>query len=168
MIRNDLMVGMLFSLRYSAGEGCFTLEEDRDMVGSIVVQMVWNKLLYLLSQGDLHSYRFLLNRGSRQFVSFPALGNGFKDLESLFNQVSFSKPRNQQSVRFASLNTPPIDFTIPGFSTDVDPLSDPGTFLVDRFLHQNGFRSISHRDKAGWSPLCFAAAVLHLSSVSEP
>ncbi|CAE6911903.1 unnamed protein product [Symbiodinium sp. CCMP2592] len=112
------------SFLYSVGDGAFTHEEDRQRVSTIIVQMVWSKLLYYLSQGELHNYRFLLN---------------------------------QQSVRFAKLTADHIDMAIPGFTTEVDPFADPGRFLLDRFLHQNGFRGIFDRDKAGWSPLCFAA-----------
>jgi len=112
------------SFLYSVGDGAFSREEDRQRVSTIIVQMVWSKLLYYLSQGELHNYRFLLN---------------------------------QQSVRFAKLTADHIDMAIPGFTTEVDPFADPGRFLLDRFLHQNGFRGIFDRDKAGWSPLCFAA-----------
>ena len=44
------------------GLGEWSQESDKAIVASALVQMVWNKLLYLLEQGDLHGYRFLLNR----------------------------------------------------------------------------------------------------------
>ena len=50
-----------------------------------------------------------------------------------------------------------IDGLIGGFSTLKEVSSDPGGFVVDRFLHDNLFKSINERDSEGWSPLCFAA-----------
>ena len=44
------------------GAGMWSRESDKPIVASALVQMIWNKLLYLLEQGDLHGFRFLLNR----------------------------------------------------------------------------------------------------------
>jgi len=50
------------SFLYSPGEGRFTVTEDSHKVASIVVQLIWNKLLLCLREGDLHNYRFILNQ----------------------------------------------------------------------------------------------------------
>eukprot|EP00439_Symbiodinium_sp_Y106_P064731 s136_g10.t1 len=44
------------------GAGELTFEQDRPRIRRLVLQMVWKKLLYFLERGDLHSYRFLLNK----------------------------------------------------------------------------------------------------------
>ncbi|CAE7472666.1 unnamed protein product [Symbiodinium necroappetens] len=45
---------------------------------------------------------------------------------------------------------------VPGFSTHVDPSSDPEGFVVARFLHDSLFKALRQREN-GWSPLCYAA-----------
>ena len=45
---------------------------------------------------------------------------------------------------------------MPGFYTEIDPSTDPYGFVVAKFLHENGFNSVSERDKQGWSPMCYA------------
>ena len=55
------------------------------------------------------------------------------------------------------MNVQPIEGLVPGFSTELDPSSDEESFVVARFLHDNLFSSISQRDEAGWSPICYAA-----------
>ena len=49
-----------------------------------------------------------------------------------------------------------VESLISGFSSEIDPASDPDAFLVARFLHDNCFRTLFQRDAAGWSPLCYA------------
>ncbi|CAE7779809.1 unnamed protein product [Symbiodinium sp. CCMP2456] len=44
------------------GQGHWSRESDKSIVASALTQMIWNKLFYLLEQGDVHGYRFLLNR----------------------------------------------------------------------------------------------------------
>ncbi|OLP93439.1 hypothetical protein AK812_SmicGene24659 [Symbiodinium microadriaticum] len=44
------------------GTGELTFEQDRPRIRRLVLQMIWKKLLYFLERGDLHSYRFLLNK----------------------------------------------------------------------------------------------------------
>ncbi|CAE6934391.1 ANKHD1 [Symbiodinium sp. CCMP2456] len=61
------------------------------------------------------------------------------------------------SVYFHVLDMEPIDGLVPGFQTRTDPCVDRKGFMLDHFLHQNGFRNISERDDAGWPPICFAA-----------
>eukprot|EP00439_Symbiodinium_sp_Y106_P007077 s7795_g1.t1 len=103
------------------GLGKFTYEADRQKVGRVIIQLVWNKLHHYLARGDLHKYRFLLN---------------------------------QQA---ACLNIDPIDGLAPGFRSEADPFTDPEAVLLEWFMHQNGFKSYTQYDNAGWSPLCFAA-----------
>ncbi|CAE7654007.1 unnamed protein product [Symbiodinium sp. CCMP2592] len=63
----------------------------------------------------------------------------------------------QAAQYFRSLDVEPIDGLVPGFHTETDPSVDCKGFMLERFLHQNGFRSIFERDSAGWPPICFAA-----------
>ena len=59
---------------------------------------------------------------------------------------------NLQNVLFRGLPLQPIDNLVPGFevrATDLDP-------VVARFLFQNGFKSVTEVDEAGWAPLCYA------------
>ncbi|CAE7249300.1 unnamed protein product, partial [Symbiodinium sp. CCMP2456] len=65
---------------------------------------------------------------------------------------------NSQHARFfRALDVEPIDGLVPGFHTETDPSVDFKGFMLDWFLHQNGFRNIFDRDDAGWPPICFAA-----------
>ena len=64
-----------------------------------------------------------------------------------FFSVVTSKPRNID----------PIDGLAPGFRSEADPFTDPEAVLLEWFMHQNGFKSYTQYDNAGWSPLCFAA-----------
>eukprot|EP00439_Symbiodinium_sp_Y106_P010354 s8181_g1.t1 len=64
---------------------------------------------------------------------------------------------SQAALYFRALDAEPIDGLVPGFHTQTDPSVDSQGFMLDRFLHQNGFRNIFERDAAGWPPICFAA-----------
>ncbi|CAE7264004.1 unnamed protein product [Symbiodinium natans] len=44
------------------GEGHLSFDEDRQKLATIMVQLIWNKLSHCLMQGDLHSYRLILNQ----------------------------------------------------------------------------------------------------------
>ncbi|CAE7735918.1 Ephx2 [Symbiodinium sp. CCMP2456] len=55
------------SMRDAPGEGKFTLDGDREVIGRIVTQMVWSKLFYYLEHRQLHNYRFLLNAQTAQY-----------------------------------------------------------------------------------------------------
>lgn len=52
----------ILRLLEAPGLGTWSRESDKPIVASALTQMIWNKLLYLLEQGDLHGYRFLLSR----------------------------------------------------------------------------------------------------------
>ncbi|CAE7555450.1 unnamed protein product [Symbiodinium microadriaticum] len=52
----------ILRLLEAPGLGKWSRESDKPIVASALTQMIWNKLLYLLEQGDLHGYRFLLSR----------------------------------------------------------------------------------------------------------
>ncbi|CAE7394163.1 unnamed protein product [Symbiodinium natans] len=112
------------SILYSPGEGSFTLEEDREKVAGIAVQLVWSRMQHYLAEGDLHNYRFLLN---------------------------------QQVLRLKDLPVLPIEVHVPGMAVDVDPFEDPAAFMLARFMHLNGFSSVTEGDEAGWPPMCYAA-----------
>ena len=43
---------------------------------------------------------------------------------------------------FRALDVEPIDCLIPGFSTEIDPNVDYKGFMLERFLHHNGFRRV--------------------------
>ena len=51
----------------------------------------------------------------------------------------------------------PIQSLVSGFDTKIDPSVDSTGFVAARFLHDNLFKTVSDRDAAGWSPLCYAA-----------
>ncbi|CAE7250724.1 kidins220b, partial [Symbiodinium sp. CCMP2456] len=54
------------------GHGSWSRESDKAAVGSALMQMVWNKLLFFLERRDFHGYRFLLNRqGACIFNGLP-------------------------------------------------------------------------------------------------
>ena len=61
---------------------------------------------------------------------------------------------NLQRVHFRNLPVEPMDDIIPGFKSDS---MDPATFFCESFMYQNGFRDVSDRDEAGWTPICYAA-----------
>ena len=51
---------------------------------------------------------------------------------------------NSHAARyFRALDVEPIDGLVPGFQTRIDPSVDVKGFMLDRFLHQNGFRSFA-------------------------
>ncbi|CAE7390745.1 unnamed protein product [Symbiodinium natans] len=54
------------------------------------------------------------------------------------------------------LGTGPLEALAPGFSTEIDPFSEPDAFVVARFLHETGFKHVRERDAAGWTPICYA------------
>ncbi|CAE7612727.1 ANKRD44 [Symbiodinium microadriaticum] len=65
---------------------------------------------------------------------------------------------NSQRARFfRGLDVVPIESFIPPSGVQADAFREPDKFLLEWFLHQNGFRGVSDRDEKGWSPLCFAA-----------
>ncbi|CAE7297598.1 unnamed protein product [Symbiodinium natans] len=55
------------SMRDAPGEGEFTLDGDRVLIGRMVTQMVWSKLFYYLEHKQFHNYRFLLNLQAAQY-----------------------------------------------------------------------------------------------------
>ena len=75
-------------------------------------------------------------------------------LQGDFHQYRFLL--NLQRHSFEGVDIEPMDCFVPGFSTEIDPSTDPQGFVVERFLHDNGFKSIHERDIAGWTPLCYA------------
>lgn len=64
---------------------------------------------------------------------------------------------NQQTIRLHSLPVDPWDNVVPDFQTGIDPEVDQKGYILAKFMHQNGFLSVSEYDDGGWSPLCFAA-----------
>jgi len=100
------------------GDGQFTVDADREVVGQTLKEMVGRKLHALLVKGDLHGYRLLLN------------------LQHVWLRNSDIAP-------------------VPGFlARDESTKSDQ---IADDFLLQHGFSTVCEYDKAGWSPLCYAA-----------
>eukprot|EP00438_Fugacium_kawagutii_P005700 Skav227830 [mRNA] locus=scaffold948:378224:380137:+ [translate_table: standard] len=63
---------------------------------------------------------------------------------------------NLQRHCFRGLEVEPWGNFVPNMSTEIDPSTDPHGFVVARFLHENGFATLKERDKAGWSPMCYA------------
>ena len=77
-------------------------------------------------------------------------------LEDLLRQGDFTAYRfllNQQHFRLRKCNVAPV----PGLVLLEPEIEDHADALVQQFLFQNGFSSICDRDKAGWSPFCYAA-----------
>ena len=65
---------------------------------------------------------------------------------------------NSQKGRFfRDLDVEPVDGFLPGLVSRADPMVEPQLFIMEWFLHQNGFTKVTDRDAGGWSPLCFAA-----------
>ncbi|CAK9043406.1 unnamed protein product [Durusdinium trenchii] len=64
---------------------------------------------------------------------------------------------NQQTIRLEGLRPSPFDDVVPGFDTEIDPSTDSESFLLERFMYQNGFVNVSEYDEGGWPPICFAA-----------
>jgi len=60
----------------------------------------------------------------------------------------------------------PIQSLVPNFETEIDPVADADGFIMERFLHDNLFKSICDRDAAGWSPLCYAVLTGRVTLVS--
>ena len=109
------------------GEGDFTVLQDRKKIGELVKEFVQQKLWHALEVKDFCKYRFLLN---------------------------------QQVVLLRNSNTE----AHPGFLTsDVTGSSNLGDsaslhqVVVTKFLAENGFKKVVERDRAGWSPLLYAA-----------
>ncbi|CAE7687741.1 unnamed protein product, partial [Symbiodinium sp. CCMP2456] len=50
----------------------------------------------------------------------------------------------------------PLEGLMPGFVSQADPFAYPEAFAVERFLHDTGFKAVSERDPAGWTPMCYA------------
>ncbi|CAE7214006.1 Ankrd28 [Symbiodinium microadriaticum] len=50
----------------------------------------------------------------------------------------------------------PLEGLMPGFVSQADPFTYPEAFAVERFLHDTGFKAVSERDSAGWTPMCYA------------
>ena len=63
---------------------------------------------------------------------------------------------NMQQLCLEGLGVGRIEALVPGFLPEIDPSTDPEAFVVARFLHENGFEKVEDRDKAGWSPMCYA------------
>ena len=77
-------------------------------------------------------------------------------LEDFLRQGDFTAYRfllNQQHFRLRKCDVAPV----PGLVLQESEIEDHADALVQQFLCQNGFSSICDRDKAGWSPLCYAA-----------
>jgi len=73
----------------------------------------------------------------------------------------------QATCIFKGLDVAPLEGLMPGFVPRSDPFVDRTAYHVEWFLHENGFRSISERDKAGWTPLCYAAMTGNASLVES-
>ena len=65
---------------------------------------------------------------------------------------------NLHHLFFSGMKEDPVESLVPSsFEAGwIDPWTNPDGFLVARFLHGNLFKSVSDRDAAGWSPLCYA------------
>ena len=114
-----IMLGSTWHSTFLApGDGQFTVDADREVVGKIIKDMVEMKLHSLLVKGDLPGFRLLLNL---------------------------------QHVWLRKCDITPVPGLLAGdFSTDSGEIGE-------EFLLQHGFSHVEEYDKAGWSPLCYAA-----------
>jgi len=115
----QIMLGSTWHSTFLApGDGKFTVDADREVVGKITKDMVEMKLHSLLVKGDLPGFRLLLSL---------------------------------QHVWLRKCDVTPVPGLLAGdFSTDSGEIGE-------EFLLQNGFSHVEEYDKAGWSPLCYAA-----------
>ena len=65
---------------------------------------------------------------------------------------------------FRGLDLEPLDGLVPGFHTETDPSVDCKGFMLERFLHQNGFRSLETRT-CHPAPRFAKVTTLYLSSI---
>ena len=63
---------------------------------------------------------------------------------------------NLQCHCFEGLEVDPLEDLVPNLPAEIDRSEDPHGFVVAKFLHENGFKSVQERDNAGWSPICYA------------
>eukprot|EP00438_Fugacium_kawagutii_P029733 Skav215787 [mRNA] locus=scaffold3885:11859:13658:+ [translate_table: standard] len=80
-------------------------------------------------------------------------------LHSLLFKGDFHNYRfllNLQEHAYGGLGIQPLEGLIPNFETEIDPSADPHGFVVARYLHDTGFKTVRDRDEAGWSPMCYA------------
>ena len=103
----------------AAGDGHFTVEADRKLVGELLKGVLRQKLQSAMQCNDLPKYRLLLNH---------------------------------QSVLLRNSGT-----TLVRLNSDVPQVSSEPSERANDFLLENRFKQISDRDKAGWSPLLYAA-----------
>ena len=117
--RLEFVASPVASLGSSPGEGHFTQEEDRPLLGQIFLQVLRTKLVSCLRDRDFVGYRVYLNLQSVYLRGF--------DVDAV-----------------AGLVPQPAEVL-------------PSGPVVAQFLHQNGFRTLTEKDGAGWRPLHYAA-----------
>ena len=117
------------SLLAPVGEGEFSVDSDRERVLNLMKDMLHTQLLALLRTGDLHRYRFLLNRHRKLLEAFCS------EVVALSDQP----------------NTP-----LGGGHGGNGGNGGHGDPVLARFLRENGFRGPWFRE-FGWTPVCFAA-----------
>ena len=96
------------------------------MVGKLLSEVLWNKLMSCLQAGDVVGYRVDLNL---------------------------------QSILLRGLPAEPIVDLVPAFEPSTEDV------VVESFFFQNGFKSVSEVDSAGWTPLCYACLTGDLALV---
>lgn len=84
----------------------------------------------------------------------------WKKLHYFLEQGDFHNYRfllnTQSPCCLRDLDALPVEGLVPGFVPRSDPFKDEETFVVEWFLHENGFQSVQERDSAGWTPICYA------------
>eukprot|EP00439_Symbiodinium_sp_Y106_P053241 s1189_g7.t1 len=92
-------------LRSPPAMGTFTVESDRTRIGQMLVQMVWNKLLYYREAGDMHSYRLLLNEQKSRWFQGLSMDPIDGLVEGFVTDVDpFDRPREFELARFLHQN----------------------------------------------------------------
>jgi len=98
--------------------------------------------------------------GDRAKVGRVVLQMVWQKLQSLLNSGDLHSYRlllNLHRFHLQGFGLEPIQSLVSGFDTKIDPSVDSTGFVAARFLHDNLFKTVSDRDAAGWSPLCYAA-----------
>lgn len=103
---------------------------------------------------------FFTEETDRPRIAHVILQLVWRKLQYYLEQHDLPKYRfllnTQEACCLANLGKAPLEGLVPDFRPTADPISDPQGCVVERFLHENGFCSITERDKAGWTPLCYA------------
>ena len=131
------------------GEGQFTRAQDRDKLAPVLAQALRRKLYFLLRDQD-----FVPQLQAEFFTMFAV--SSFRMLGCSGQvQVSYRVLLNLQAVYLKGLRAEPCFEPVPDLGPEGIGNLEPNTAM--KFLYQHGFARVRERDRAGWSPLHYAA-----------